>query len=44
MVEPDLTGMLPEVVLVDDREGGQMGMPLPEAKVPKEWAPLEVVI
>lgn len=30
-------------MLVDDPKGKQTGMPLPKAKVPKEWTPPKVI-
>lgn len=41
--EPDLVGMVPEVVIVTNLEGGVNEEPLPNAELPEGWVPLEGV-
>lgn len=43
MVEPDLVGMVLEMVMVIGLEAGETEMPLPEAKVLEGWVPPKTV-
>lgn len=41
--EPDLVGMVPEVVTLTNVGGGVSEEPLPKAELPEGWVPSEMV-
>lgn len=43
VVEPDLVGVIPEVVIVTNLEGKVSEEPLLDVELLEEWVPLEIV-